>query len=176
MLESLFGTFIQMHTVKIEREGVGELKLLVVLEQVLGLRCRYDASHCEPLFDLNNRLVVRVGRQLKRDLLGDEGVGARMDWAVKEPRVEVGLRLACEANAINSHASLRLGAPLSTDQVLVLRNRSVPNQLDRNALLLELACSRVPDRHHVDLAVADEMRGPKAAATPALCKNFLRVR
>jgi hypothetical protein len=70
MLESLFGTFIQMHTVKIEREGVGELKLLVVLEQVLGLRCRYDASHCEPLFDLNNRLVVRVGRQLKRDLLG----------------------------------------------------------------------------------------------------------
>src|SRR3954466_14255210 len=35
ILECLFGTFVQMHTVEIERQGVEELKLLVVLEQVL---------------------------------------------------------------------------------------------------------------------------------------------
>ena len=60
----------------------------------------------EPLLDLNNpvclplivlpnrnRLVVLVGRQLDGDVLGDEGIGIRMDRTVEEPRVELGLRL-----------------------------------------------------------------------------------
>ena len=48
VLESLFGTFVRMHTVEIEREGVEELKLLVVLEQVLFLEpCRRLRLSCD---------------------------------------------------------------------------------------------------------------------------------
>src|SRR5207344_1063175 len=36
-------------------------------------------------------------------------------------------------------------------------NRPVPNDLDRNALLLEFARARVPNRHHVDFTIADEL-------------------
>src|SRR6202043_1089715 len=35
--------------------------------------------------------------------------------------------------------------------------RPVPNELDRHAALSQLGRARIPDRHHVDLAVADEL-------------------
>src|SRR3974390_2364867 len=59
---------------------------------------------------------------------------------------------------ISSQASLRLGAP----------PRTLPAQLDRHALLLELGCARIPDRHHVDLAVADELLRLVALPPPHL--------
>src|SRR5205807_7328750 len=45
-------------------------------------------------------------------------------------------------------------------------HRSIPDHLDRHALLLELARTRVPHRHHVDLAVAEELLRLGALAPP----------
>src|SRR3954468_2375775 len=89
-----------------------------------------------------------------------------MDWAVKEPSVELGLRLGLGGKCDQFPRKLAVGRSPEHRPGARAANRSVPNHLDRNALLLEFARSRVPDRHHVDFAVADELLRLSALAPP----------
>jgi hypothetical protein len=101
-----------------------------------------------------HRYVVLVGRKLHGDLVGDELIGPGVDRAVEHPGVKIRLRLGLGRERNRFPSELRVGAPLRSPQVLVLRTAPF-HLVDRHALLLELPGARVPARHHVDLAVAD---------------------
>src|SRR5262249_10800460 len=79
------------------------------------------------------------------------------DRAIIEPRVELGLllRAAGELDQLPGETAARRA--LEHAPRAGRAHRAVPDELDRHALLLELGRARVPDRHHVDLAVADEL-------------------
>src|SRR5262245_52811108 len=89
--------------------------------------------------------------------MGDQRERAWIDRPVIEPLVEFGLRLGLggELNEFPGEPSVRR----SLDHAPGARTAygAVPDQLDRHARLLQLGRAPVPDRHHVDFAVADEL-------------------
>src|SRR5262249_23983538 len=47
-------------------------------------------------------------------------------------------------------------------------DRAVPDEFDRHPRLLQLARASIPDRHHIDLAIADELLRLIALPPPPL--------
>src|SRR5262249_47002890 len=92
----------------------------------------------------------------------------RIGRAVIEPPVELGLGLGVRGELYEFPRQLAVGRALEHAPRARAADRAVPDELDRHALLLQLARASIPDRHHIELAIANELLRLIALAPPDL--------
>src|SRR6516162_7242495 len=91
-----------------------------------------------------------------------------MDGAVVEPTIELGLGLCLRGEIDEFPGQLAIRRAFEHAPRAGAAHGAVPDQLDRDTALLELGGARIPDRHYVDFAVADELLRLVALAPPHL--------
>src|SRR5262249_23396849 len=118
---------------------------------------RPETQGCRCLPALAGRAGALLGGKHNGDVVGDELEGRRIRGSVVEPLVELGRRLGLRGELDELPRERAVGRPFEHAPRARAAHRAVPHELDRHPRLLQLGRASVPNRHHVELAVADEL-------------------
>src|SRR5204863_3168279 len=116
--------------------------------------------------------IVGIGWKLNGDAGRNQLIGPGVNGTVIKPAVELGLGLRLRSEIDEFPGELAIRRSFEDAPGAGAAHGPLPHELDRDATLLELGGARVPDRHHVDLAIADKLLGLVALPPPYFDMRF----